>query len=532
MFLLLLITGTIWGLALLASARRILGRLPKAQDDVPSYALVLPRGVQAPTLDPPPSYIHYGEVTEKGPKQLLFLDPSINFPKDLPGRFAACAHSFVSIMVRPNGRLASQAIERLCRDFSGSISVNDSRSPAAFVDARCTWVSRDYLALPGPERTALMRAARAAKAFGQSVHLIEALEVSSGSGSGAQRLDCTDWFVPAPWLRWCLVGWLLGGNLIPLIALGMFEHLLAPCLVLVLAGSARLMTAIREDFGYGLVLSGFLLEPWLAWRLIGASGVSEHAGFPSLDGVDLKATGQRAVDGGRWLDGSGVAYLARRTGGSARVMAQIYNNIPQGRSALGLGIDRYIHWSPAARALRFRLLKTIELGRRIAPESILSIPSGQGRDARAIGAERIVLVDPDPWALETGTVTDDSVEGVLGHFDDLPEADFDLVLFIGLIEYLGDGEIRRHLADVKAHLKPHGAMLISTTQPDASMTLMRRHLGWVTRGRSPEEMVHLLEESGFRIECRASDPHELQWVFLVYPVWDTSAPVSELAQTK
>ena len=62
-----------------------------------------------------------------------------------------------------------------------------------------------------------------------------------------------------------------------------------------------------------------------------------------------------------------------------------------------------------------------------------------------------------------------------------PEGPFDLVIYVGLAEYLDDAEVVRHLVALRGRLADDGALLTSTTAPHDSQKRMNERLGWQTR---------------------------------------------------
>jgi SAM-dependent methyltransferase len=193
-------------------------------------------------------------------------------------------------------------------------------------------------------------------------------------------------------------------------------------------------------------------------------------------------------------------------------MERIYANRPAGRTVRGLLADRITLASPASRAVRHRRLATIEAGRALGPASVLSIPCGGAGDAAAIAAARTVLVDPDPAARALAVARCREAEVVDGTVERAPEGPFDLVLYVGLSEYLNDAAVVAHLQALRARLAPEGALLTTTTAEHPQRDAMRDWLGWETRARSPDQLASLLEDAGFVVTRRVADPFGIQWV--------------------
>ncbi len=212
-----------------------------------------------------------------------------------------------------------------------------------------------------------------------------------------------------------------------------------------------------------------------------------------------------------------MPFLARRLGGAALVMEQIYANRPSGRNALGRLVDRAIHAGPAARAVRHRWLATLEIGRALAPRAVLSVPCGSARDARAMGAARLVLADPDPQARALARAACPDAEVVGATVEQCPAGPFDLVLYVGLSEYLDDADLVQHLNMLRGRLTLDGALLTTCTAEHPQRAMMARWLGWRTRARTPDALGALLDAAGYRVESRVADPFGVQWVLLARP---------------
>ncbi len=515
----------LWGLVLLSSARPGPVGLPTPTEVVPPYTLWLPEGGEAPPLEPPPTQVLRGPTPPvDGPQRVLVLGGGVEVPPDLPGRLAACGADFVSVLPTPRGGVAALAVERWRRDFAGAPAVADPRNPAGFADRRCAWLRRVDLALPGVGVEPVLRAARARKAHGLTVDLRDGRAAGGGRVSApafgwrAHREDFADLVAPDPVVA------LLVRGLPPLMTLTPLLLLAAPgtrapaLLALGLGSGARLMSAVRDGFGHALAVAGWALEPALAlWTLGAARDPTERALPTPPRTAPPGLTGPATATGGAWLEAAAVPFLARRLGGASRVMEQVYRNHPAGRSALGRAIDRAVHVAPASRAVRHRWVATVELARALGPEALLSVPCGSARDAAAVGAPRTVLADPDPDARMQAKARCPEAEVVNATVEQCPAGPFDLVLYVGLSEYLDDAEVVRHLNALRGRLRPDGALLTTCTAEHPQRAQMGRWLGWRTRARTPDAFAALLDAAGYRVEARVADPFGIQWVFQARP---------------
>jgi hypothetical protein len=479
-------------------------------------------------LVPAPARVYREALPNDGPDRLLVLGADVSVEPSLPGRLAACGADFVSVFARPSHIGFGDAVERLWRDISGVEKVLDPRHSAGFADARCAWLRRRDLRLDGVEFEPIMRAARARKAHGLPVELREGvanegppwrpLVSAPPRGFVAHRAGVADLVAPEPLLRPLLVWLPLVLNLAPLLLLFVPEARPTALLALGFGAATRLMTALREGFGYHLVVTGWLLDPILALITLTAPRRSPSAAFPEPPrGRPPQLTAPGVTERRAWLDAAAVPFLARRLGGSGVVMEQLYRNHPMGKTAIGRLIDRVAQRSPAARAVRHRLVRTIEVGRRLAPNSVLSVPCGSARDVAAIAPQTAVLVDPDLASRRLAASRCEGAQVEAGTVDRAPVGPFDLILYIGLAEYLDDTELVQHFTALRARLGPQGAMLVSCTDEHAERARMAAWLGWQTRARSPDAFVGLLDLAGLAVAGQWSDPADIQWVFLARP---------------
>lgn len=518
--------AALWGLVLLASARHALRGLPPPVAEVPPYALWMPAGGDPPPLEPAPARTFVGELPQDGPDRLLVLGPDVRVSPELPARLAACG-AFVSVFPRPRGGLVRLAVERLLRDFANPPAVVDAAHPAAYADARCAWLRRRDLALPAVGDEPVLRAARARKAHGLPVELRDGhagddfrgppVIAARGLAPAGLRARVPDLTAPEPVARALMVGLPLLMNLGPWLLL-LADGARGPAwLAIGLGTAARFMTAVRDGFGHLLTIAGWALDPALALVAAAAPRAPVNRTMPEVPAEAPALTGARGVEVPGWVDASAVAHLARRLGGAGPVMEQIYENHPAGRTRLGRLVDRWIHASPAARAVRHRWVTVGALGRRLAPRRVLSVPCGSARDVAAIAPAEAVLVDPDPAARALAAARCPGATVVDGTVATAPEGPFDLVIYVGLAEYLDDAEVVRHLVALRGRLGEDGALLTSTTAPHDSQKRMNERLGWQTRPRTAEAMTALLETAGFEVDRRGVDPLGIQWVFVARP---------------
>ncbi len=501
---------------------------PVGDDLVPRYALVWPDPTPPPELSPSPDAVFstLDEAAASGHRQILVLGAGVRPSADLPRRLLACGSDFVSVFPEPADTATAE--ECWLRDFAGAGRVADPASAAGFADPRCVWLRLTDLALPGEGTQPLLRAARARKAHGLTVALRAGRDaegaplVTGPSLTPAQwQAGLTDWLLGDPVLRALVGGLPVAVSLMALACLLWPETRATALLYFGLGGMARGWRALECRFGAGLVVTGLWAEPALALRILADRRPAPPVEFPRVPtGPTPRLTGPQAALHGldARLDASAVLHLARRLGGASLVMEQLYGNRPSGQTRFGRVVDRWVHASAGARALRHRCLSVAELGRALEPRSLLSVPGGSGRDAAAIGALQTVLVDPDPVARSLAATVCPSAEIVNGTVETSPVGPFDLAIYVGLAEYLDDAEVVRHLVMLRARLDKTGALITSTTAPHPDQVFMAERLGWRTRARRHDAYAALLDAAGYRVELRSADPHGIQWIFLARPI--------------
>ena len=515
---------------LLSRARPSLRSLPSpvAAADVPAYTLWVDTDVDLPTLTPAPARVVRGPMPaadEWTTPRILRLAGSVRVAPSLPCALSACGDAMVSVVPWPRGGVGGAARERWLRDFGGADRVADLRSPAGFADERCAWFTPTDLMLPGEAAPVALRVARARKAHLLPVELrhggagATALVEASALSAEAFRAALPSWTARDP-----IVCALVGGVPLALTvatALCLFFEATRPAalLALYLGALARLWVGAREGFGLALALAGPFVEPALSWAVL-RIGPPVRAGVPAAPTAPApRLTAARGgLEARTWLDEAAVPFLVRRLGGAARVMEQLYTNTPSGRTLRGVLVDRWVHASPSARAVRWRRRAVADIAASLAPSTVLSVPSGGASDVARLNAARVVLVDPDADARALAQANAPRAEVVNATIEGAPAEVFDLCVFVGLSEYLDDNEVVRALLALRGRLAPGGALLTTTTLPNDGQRLMRDLLGWHTHGRKVEAFAALLDAAGFQIQRREIDPLGLQAVFVARPL--------------
>ncbi|MEE2787657.1 MAG: hypothetical protein VX589_09985 [Myxococcota bacterium] len=524
MVLLAFILVSAWSFVFLMAARYQLRGLPAPCDDVPPYVLWLADGEAVPPLDPPPVRIHFGAMPVEASIQVLRLGKGVRVSEDLPRRLAACGSSFVSVFVRPTGSAIRRAGERLVRDLASVARVTDPRSNVGYADPRCMWFHRSAFDRPGWGSNPLIKMARGQKLHGlhvavRSAHIANAtplfaVEAEALSSSEIEE-RLFDFHCAEPLMKPLISTLLVFQNLGPCLLLLDRRTFWMGMLALGLATATRFITQLRENLGWTLVFVSPVVETvtgfkWLVDRrqptLAPMSTIVEDAA--------QKLTSPQAVDSPRWLAKSNLLGMAARLGGSAMVMESIYTNRPAGVDALGRFMDRLALSSPASRAVRWRSLHVSRLIDERQPDMILSIPAGTGRDVGRVKATNCVLVDPDQFALQLAQRRLPLATIVCGTLEEVPSGPYDLIVFVGLAEYLSELEVIRHLDRLRAVLTTDGRLLVSTTLEHPQRAFMSETLGWHTRARTGDDIERLLDTVGLIVESRNHDPNGIQCVLV------------------
>lgn len=162
-----------------------------------------------------------------------------------------------------------------------------------------------------------------------------------------------------------------------------------------------------------------------------------------------------------------------------------------------------------AEGLRIELLKQNhrslnDVEKVVEPGRLLDVGCGLGyllEAARSRGWEA-VGVDPSPYSVQRAKAKGfEAHEGLL-HSVGLPDASFDAVALLQVVEHLLDPHAL--LAECKRLLRPGGAILVETPNPASLLAAVKRerfnywippvHCVWYT----PDTLTRLLSDAGFR----------------------------------
>lgn len=221
---------------------------------------------------------------------------------------------------------------------------------------------------------------------------------------------------------------------------------------------------------------------------------------------------------------SDLAREGVRHSGSARFADHIYADRPSGRLFIGAALDRLLLRLPSARAFRARYFAAKgEIHRLVrdratagAPLDVLAVPSGYARELFEAAAE---LEATDPAGHDRVSWHGIDLDGDLvarlqarpeaarhrmrfaigDAFADAPyEGPHDLVVSLGLVDFLADDQTVAFLSVVRRHLKPEGRLVVSAFRPHPLSELLLRHLAELrTSYRSAAHLAALCRLAGF-----------------------------------
>ncbi|MBF0467097.1 MAG: class I SAM-dependent methyltransferase family protein [Nitrospirae bacterium] len=214
--------------------------------------------------------------------------------------------------------------------------------------------------------------------------------------------------------------------------------------------------------------------------------------------------------------------------GDYLTIKMIYDNIPEGKSAVGVLIDTCFLEEPAAKAVRNRKNIIINEVRHLLENnsesniSITSLACGPAEEIFDIytslertGKLKITLLDFDIQALafvaekleklklnKNVTLLHQNLIYLLTKKEILQIKTQDLIYSIGLIDYFNDSFVVRLFNMIYGYLKPGGKIMIGNFHPrNTSRGYMDYILEWKLIYRTEEDMNRLFLESLFKREC-------------------------------
>ncbi len=179
--------------------------------------------------------------------------------------------------------------------------------------------------------------------------------------------------------------------------------------------------------------------------------------------------------------------------------------------------DKFFHTADAVKAVRNRSQIILDYIAAENPKSVLSVGCGSGLDIRKAvynsTATTFTLLDNDAKAIERAKKNlqgfDDRVSfiqrnAIRAKFDD---KDFSLIWSAGLFDYLNDRLAIALLTRLHAGLADGGKVFIGNfAKGQISRPYMELIGEWFLIHRTPEDMKHLLKESGYKnIEIRSDE---------------------------
>lgn len=216
--------------------------------------------------------------------------------------------------------------------------------------------------------------------------------------------------------------------------------------------------------------------------------------------------------------------------GDYRMVEHLFDYEPTGHAPLGALLDRWGFETGPARAHRARRAWALEHVRAAAaraparPLHLLSFACGPERVLRDLPAgdrsHDITLCDVDPRALEHAErhlraalgpdatirskplsayalLRDPAAARSLASPATAAAGGFDVVLVLGLLDYMPAAAIRRFLAALRSTLRPGGLLLLTNLRAgNPWRSYMELLLEWPVEHRSPDEFAGLVADDG------------------------------------
>ena len=216
--------------------------------------------------------------------------------------------------------------------------------------------------------------------------------------------------------------------------------------------------------------------------------------------------------------------------GSYHFADHIYNYKADGRYGIGILVDWGVLRLPSATDFRHRYLhakSTIrDIGSKKKSLRILVAPAGLAREVfelsdflqknghkvDAIDLDRQLVDQQNSEAKKVGTAIRYHVGDALNG-DHYPRSDYDLIICMGLTEFLSDDLTRKVFQIFHSKLAESG--LLYTTSTDIhkfSDKLLRNIADLHTNYRTQQEIHEILNESGFVVDSSHQTKHKLQTI--------------------
>lgn len=219
----------------------------------------------------------------------------------------------------------------------------------------------------------------------------------------------------------------------------------------------------------------------------------------------------------------------------------IYRNEPISPSRIGQLIDRFFLNLPSCRAIRatldYRLSVLKEYLKKKSGDAIniLSVPCGYSRDILTLVQHlsndlkpriRIVGIDLDPECIAYSEAAArqqlcNTAQFILGDAyrleDCLGTATADIILSIGLADFMTDERVRKFYHHLYERINKDGLLVTSSHYPSPRMQRLSKDLGITCYFRNKAQFEGLVTETGFTILSSWTDPGRIVTVSAFSP---------------
>ncbi|MFC1722694.1 class I SAM-dependent methyltransferase [Nanoarchaeota archaeon] len=200
--------------------------------------------------------------------------------------------------------------------------------------------------------------------------------------------------------------------------------------------------------------------------------------------------------------------------GSARCMELLYQNKAQGRMVLGKIVDYFLLRLPVSKATRERRGVVVDLVRKQMPcKKMLYVPCGTASElkvlARRYPETEFFGLDLDTKGAKRNTKGLRNVKIMKCNAFDYsayPAGRFDVVLTIGLVDYLSLDETSAFYRRLKGKLKKDGVLITSVigTHKHAD-SLMKEFADFSPVYKTKKDLVGCLRKAGFKAKVWLDD---------------------------
>jgi len=282
----------------------------------------------------------------------------------------------------------------------------------------------------------------------------------------------------------------------------------SPALIaLGLAVSSRILTVLRDGFGWRLCVIGCVYEPFVYAR--------DRRSFEALRTalIDQSKSAQTLQQGASQfhpVSGSRIHGLSMQGSDAWALEDTILSGASLGRHWLGQRLDEYLQATPEFCAMRWRMVVARQWIGSVSPQTWLAMPSFGHHLIAGQSGRTVFAIEKEPAAVQQLLQVVPRVEYFDAELHELGERRFEAIVMIGMAEHMGDRELRRILTHVRSSLTAGGHLILMTLCSPPRTQWATACIGGALRFRSIEQMRNHLENCGFRILEHEADPHKSQ----------------------